>query len=137
TERPLARAHGRGARCPLPPPRRPQPRRPARPAARGPRRPQPPAHHPRGPLIARRLTRRSFSALGLSAAAALGAACCVPGEGSGNAAGADGAGEWSIDALTLDWATYNPLSLVLRDQELVEAALGDGVAVTWVQSAGS
>src|SRR5699024_10906233 len=70
-------------------------------------------------------------------AAALGAASCVPGEGSGNAAGADGAGEWSTDALTLDWATYNPLSLVLRDQELVEAALGDGVAVTWVQSAGS
>ncbi|HLQ80534.1 MAG TPA: aliphatic sulfonate ABC transporter substrate-binding protein [Brachybacterium sp.] len=87
--------------------------------------------------MTRRLTRRSFSALGLSSAAALGAASCVPGEGSGNAAGADGAGEWSTDALTLDWATYNPLSLVLRDQELVEAALGDGVAVTWVQSAGS
>src|SRR5699024_9335213 len=137
TGRALARPHRRGARRPPPRPRRPHPRRPARRAARGPRRPQPPPHHLRGSLMTRRLTRRSFSALGLSSAAALGAASCVPGEGSGNAAGADGAGEWSTDALTLDWATYNPLSLVLRDQELVEAALGDGVAVTWVQSAGS
>src|SRR5699024_2956568 len=135
--RPRGHPRRRGARRPPPRPRRPPPRRPARRAARGPRRPQPPPHHLRGSLMTRRLTRRSFSALGLSSAAALGAASCVPGEGSGNAAGADGAGEWSTDALTLDWATYNPLSLVLRDQELVEAALGDGVAVTWVQSAGS
>ena len=92
--------------------------------------------------MTRRFSRRSFSALGLTAATALGAAACVPGEGSSKAStsgngGAGGGGEWSTDALTLDWATYNPLSLVLRDQKLIETALGDGVTVTWVQSAGS
>ncbi|MDN6303247.1 MAG: aliphatic sulfonate ABC transporter substrate-binding protein, partial [Brachybacterium sp.] len=34
-------------------------------------------------------------------------------------------------------ATYNPLSLVIRDQKLIETALGDSVTVQWVQSAGS
>src|SRR5690606_19865634 len=91
-------------------------------------------HHHRGPFMTRRLTRRSFSALGLTAAAALGAAACVPGEGSESAAGA---GEWSTGTLTIDWATYNPLSLVIRDQKLIEQALGESVSVQWVQSAGS
>ena len=40
--------------------------------------------------------------------------------------------------LRLDWATYNPVSLVLRQQALLEAEFArDGVAVRWVQSAGS
>jgi sulfonate transport system substrate-binding protein len=40
--------------------------------------------------------------------------------------------------IRLDWATYNPVSLVLRQQALLEAALAqDGIAVRWVQSAGS
>ena len=40
--------------------------------------------------------------------------------------------------LNLDFATYNPLSLVIKQQGLLEAALADrGVAVNWVQSAGS
>ncbi|MEY8656951.1 aliphatic sulfonate ABC transporter substrate-binding protein [Brachybacterium paraconglomeratum] len=90
---------------------------------------------------ARTLTRRSVGALGLTAAAALGAAGCVAGEGSENAAGAGasggGAGEWSTDSLTIDFATYNPLSLVVRDQQLIEKALGESVTVEWVQSAGS
>ena len=90
---------------------------------------------------ARTLTRRSVAALGLTAAAALGAAGCVAGEGSENAAGAGasggGAGEWSTDSLTIDFATYNPLSLVVRDQQLIEKALGESVTVEWVQSAGS
>jgi sulfonate transport system substrate-binding protein len=87
--------------------------------------------------MTRRLTRRSFSALGLTAAAALGAAGCVAGEGSENAAGSGGEGEWSTGSLTIDWATYNPLSLVVRDQRLIEDALGESVTVEWVQSAGS
>jgi len=70
-------------------------------------------------------------------AAALGAAGCVAGEGSENAAGAGGEGEWSTGSLTIDWATYNPLSLVVRDQRLIEDVLGDSVSVEWVQSAGS
>lgn len=88
---------------------------------------------------ARTLTRRSVAALGLTAAAALGAAGCVAGEGSTDAAagGSGGAGEWSTDSLTIDFATYNPLSLVVRDQQLIEKALGESVTVEWVQSAGS
>lgn len=38
----------------------------------------------------------------------------------------------------LDWATYNPLSIVLKDQRLLETAFAkDGVQVRWVQSRGS
>ncbi len=50
--------------------------------------------------------------------------------------GTDGA-DWSADTLTLDFATYNPLSLIIKDQGWLEAALGDDVQVSWVQSAGS
>ncbi|MCS6877442.1 MAG: aliphatic sulfonate ABC transporter substrate-binding protein [Geminicoccaceae bacterium] len=40
--------------------------------------------------------------------------------------------------LVLDWATYNPLSLVLKDKGWVEEDLGrDGIRVRWVQSSGS
>ena len=38
----------------------------------------------------------------------------------------------------LDWATYNPISIVLKHQGLLEKAFaGDNVAVRWVQSRGS
>ena len=38
----------------------------------------------------------------------------------------------------LDWATYNPLSIVLKNQGLLEKAFGkNGVSVRWVQSRGS
>jgi sulfonate transport system substrate-binding protein len=40
--------------------------------------------------------------------------------------------------LVLDWATYNPVSLVLREKGWVEEALaGHGLRVRWVQSLGS
>jgi sulfonate transport system substrate-binding protein len=40
--------------------------------------------------------------------------------------------------IRLDFATYNPLSLVLREKGLVEKALAaDGVGVRWVQTLGS
>jgi len=40
--------------------------------------------------------------------------------------------------IRLDWATYNPVSLVLKEQGLMEKALaGDGIGVRWVFSAGS
>ncbi len=43
-----------------------------------------------------------------------------------------------LHELRLDWATYNPVSLVLRQQELLETEFArDGVSVRWVQSAGS
>ncbi|MFT3943373.1 MAG: aliphatic sulfonate ABC transporter substrate-binding protein [Ancrocorticia sp.] len=61
---------------------------------------------------------------------------CVQGE-SGNDASAAPDSEWSASTLSIDWATYNPLSLVVKDQGLIEEALGEGVEVSWVQSAGS
>lgn len=68
---------------------------------------------------------------------------CAAGEGSATvdeqpapAASADSEG-WSDDTLTLDFATYNPLSLIIKDQGWLESTLGDDVEVTWVQSAGS
>ena len=43
-----------------------------------------------------------------------------------------------LHEVRLDWATYNPLGLVLKEQGLVEKAFAkDGVAVRWVQSRGS
>ncbi len=42
------------------------------------------------------------------------------------------------DTITLDWAYYNPVSLVLKQQGWLEDELKpDGIAVRWVQSAGS
>ena len=40
--------------------------------------------------------------------------------------------------IRIDWATYNPVSLVLKDKGLLEKELAkDGIAVRWVQSLGS
>lgn len=41
-----------------------------------------------------------------------------------------------VDEITVDWAYYNPVSLVLRDNGWLEEEL-PGVTVNWVQSAGS
>ncbi|WP_217616569.1 aliphatic sulfonate ABC transporter substrate-binding protein [Cellulomonas sp. GbtcB1] len=91
------------------------------------------------------LRRRARGPIALGAgavAATLLLAGCVAGEGeaaqadepAGDAAAADG---WSADTLTVDFATYNPLSLVIKDQGWLEETLGDDVDVEWVQSAGS
>ena len=90
-------------------------------------------------------SRSPFPRRGLLAAGALATplalAGCVAGENadadSAGSGGSDGGGSWSTATLTIDFATYNPLSLVVRDQQLIEKVLGDGVKVTWVQSAGS
>ncbi|WP_137387627.1 aliphatic sulfonate ABC transporter substrate-binding protein [Rhodoligotrophos defluvii] len=68
-----------------------------------------------------KLTRRLFfAALGLGALAAVPA----------NAA--------ELDELRVDWATYNPVSIVIKDQGLLEKEFEkDGTTVRWVQSAGS
>jgi sulfonate transport system substrate-binding protein len=40
--------------------------------------------------------------------------------------------------IRIDWATYNPVSLVLKEQGLLEKEFAkDGIAIRWVQSAGS
>lgn len=83
-----------------------------------------------------------------SLAAALMLSGCLAGESgsTSSAPTADAAGattgtdaddaEWSADTLNIDFATYNPLSLVIKEQGWLEAEL-DGVTVTWTQSAGS
>lgn len=70
------------------------------------------------------------------AVAAMAMTGCVAGEGAAPEAPAEGS-EWSDTTLTLDFATYNPLSLIIKDQGWLEAELGDDVTVEWVQSAGS
>jgi sulfonate transport system substrate-binding protein len=85
--------------------------------------------------FARKPNRRSFfgaAALAVSAALLLGG--CAAGEdapaASGNAA--DGS------TLNIDFATYNPLSLVIKQKGWLEDSLKDqGIKVNWVQSAGS
>ena len=62
---------------------------------------------------------------------------------SGCVAGEESTGASAVEAadggtLNIDFATYNPLSLVIKDQGWLEATLEDqGVEVNWVQSAGS
>lgn len=88
--------------------------------------------------------RRALPAAATTLAAALMLSGCLAGEASdGGAPAAEaaeapaGSPEWSADTLSLDFATYNPLSLIIKDQGWLEETLGDGVTVTWTQSAGS
>ncbi len=40
--------------------------------------------------------------------------------------------------IRLDWATYNPVSMVLKDKGLLEKEFAkDGIAIRWVQTLGS
>ncbi len=71
-----------------------------------------------------------LAATALTAATTLLSGCA--GEGSGTASAND------TKTLNIDFATYNPLSLVLKEQGWLEASLKEqGVTVNWVQSAGS
>ncbi|MDQ1548875.1 MAG: sulfonate transport system substrate-binding protein [Microbacteriaceae bacterium] len=77
----------------------------------------------------------------IAAAAALLLSGCAQGEGSAlaakPAATKAASGTWSSDVLNVDFATYNPLSLVIKDQGWIEKTLGPKVKVNWIQSAGS
>jgi sulfonate transport system substrate-binding protein len=82
------------------------------------------------------MNRNFFSRRALIATTALAAATALltgcAGEGSG------GASAKEATTLNIDFATYNPLSLVLKEKGWLEASLKDqGVTVNWVQSAGS
>ena len=99
--------------------------------------------------------RTALSVTAATAAAALMLSGCAAGEGSETVEEAPAPGttteaetdeanteeaadvEWSDDTLNIDFATYNPLSLIIKDQGWLEAELGDDVAVNWIQSAGS
>ncbi|MCK2032039.1 MULTISPECIES: aliphatic sulfonate ABC transporter substrate-binding protein [Microbacterium] len=85
------------------------------------------------------ITRRIIPAIAVAGTMMLVATGCVAGENASAEAESTpaGNGEWSADTLSIDFATYNPLSLVIRDQGILEDILGDDVTVEWVQSAGS
>lgn len=80
--------------------------------------------------------RTLFTSTAVVAAASLALTGCVAGEGSALSDDSASAGEWSTDTLNIDFATYNPLSLIIKDQGWLEETL-DGVEVNWLQSAGS
>ncbi|MCQ1948335.1 MULTISPECIES: aliphatic sulfonate ABC transporter substrate-binding protein [Arthrobacter] len=85
----------------------------------------------RSPLQNR--TARTLAAA--TAVAALALTGCVAGEDS---TGASAVQDADGGTLTLDFATYNPLSLIIKDQGWLEDSLAEeGVTVEWVQSAGS
>jgi sulfonate transport system substrate-binding protein len=88
------------------------------------------------------MKKTPFAALAaIATATALALTGCVAGEGTptapvdeGTVLGADG---WSADVLNIDYATYNPLSLIIRDQGWLEEATEGEVTVNWILSAGS
>jgi sulfonate transport system substrate-binding protein len=79
-------------------------------------------------------TRRAVLSVALAATGTLALTGCLAGE---NAASTE-EGAATATELNIDFATYNPLSLVIKDQGWLEAELEDeGVTVNWIQSAGS
>ena len=85
--------------------------------------------------------KRFISLAAIATATVIALAGCVQGEGSALAPDPEPAatlpGSWSSDVLNIDFATYNPLSLIIKDQGWLEDTFGDKVTVNWVQSAGS
>ncbi|MGB9013329.1 MAG: aliphatic sulfonate ABC transporter substrate-binding protein [Aeromicrobium sp.] len=82
-------------------------------------------------------SRRRTAAVATALAAFTLLSGCVAGEGSSDTADASASSTWSADELHVDYATYNPLSLIVKEQGWLESTLGDDVTVTWTQSAGS
>lgn len=83
-------------------------------------------------MTRRSATRLAATGVALIAATSLLASCA--GEGSGGEEAKSGGDK----TLTIDWATYNPLSMIIKDQGWLEDELKDeDIKVEWVQSAGS
>lgn len=85
-------------------------------------------------------SRRTALAGLLAAAATPLLAACVAGENSGGTAAAESTPGTVTQGgtLNIDFATYNPLSLVIKEKGWLEAALAEQeITVNWVQSAGS
>ncbi len=73
--------------------------------------------------------RKVCSALGLGLAALMCGVLLEP---------APAVAQSALKDIRIDWATYNPVSLVLKNQGLLEKEFEkDGIKVTWVQSVGS
>jgi sulfonate transport system substrate-binding protein len=81
--------------------------------------------------------KRTLSIAALATAAILAMTGCVAGEGSALDADTTASGGWSSNTLNIDFATYNPLSLIIKKQGWIEKTLGKSVKVNWIQSAGS
>jgi sulfonate transport system substrate-binding protein len=82
------------------------------------------------------MKKTTLGAIALTLTAGLAFTGCAAGENA--PADSDAAGsDWGTDTLNIDWATYNPLSLIVQDQGWLEEELGDDVKVNWVQSLGS
>jgi sulfonate transport system substrate-binding protein len=82
--------------------------------------------------VTRILSRRAFGAASLAAplAASLAASLAALGARPARAA--------PPSEIRIDWATYNPVSLVLKEQGLLEKEFSsDKISIRWVQSAGS
>lgn len=78
-------------------------------------------------------SRTLTAAIALIAASALALTGCAGEDAAPAAKGTAQGGE-----LNIDFATYNPLSLIIKDQGWLEVDLkNDGVTVNWIQSAGS
>ena len=44
----------------------------------------------------------------------------------------------ALKEIRIDWATYNPVSMILKQKGLLEKEFAkDGISIVWVQSAGS
>ncbi|MCU1514958.1 MAG: aliphatic sulfonate transporter substrate-binding protein [Microbacteriaceae bacterium] len=86
------------------------------------------------------MNKKLLGLAAIAAAAALLLSACA-GEGSAVEPSAkptkSATDSWSSDTLNIDFATYNPLSLIIKDQGWLEAATGGKVKINWVQSAGS
>lgn len=90
-------------------------------------------------------TTRRAALAALVTVTALALTGCVAGEGTQSsapsksaAAGAKlGEDGWSAGTLNIDYATYNPLSLIVKQQGYLETEFGSDVTVNWVKSAGS
>ncbi|WP_380166563.1 aliphatic sulfonate ABC transporter substrate-binding protein [Jannaschia sp. R86511] len=80
---------------------------------------------------------RTTLALAASLAAVMALSACGGGDEAADPASAEAGGGLGVDEIRLDWATYNPASLVLREQGWLEEAVGDEVTVSWEFSAGS
>ncbi|WP_207456752.1 aliphatic sulfonate ABC transporter substrate-binding protein [Desertivibrio insolitus] len=82
-------------------------------------------------------TASRLLAAAVAALSTVALAGCSAGENAPAEPAAAAGSEWSTTSLDIDFATYNPLSLVIKDQGWLEEELGDDVTVTWTQSAGS
>lgn len=84
------------------------------------------------------MTRRAFlPTLALATALSLSLSGCLAGENASDTQAAGG-GATEGGTLDIDFATYNPLSLIIKEQGWLEDELaGQDITVNWVQSAGS